>query len=47
MALPARVTSAYTPLAEDVLLLDAAGKDSTGTLDGACLPSSWQCGVHK
>jgi hypothetical protein len=30
MALPATMTSACSPLAEDILLLDVAKKDSTG-----------------
>jgi hypothetical protein len=31
MALPSTMTWASKPLAEDILLLDAAKKDSTGT----------------
>jgi hypothetical protein len=33
MALPATMISAYRPLAENILLLDVAKKDSTGTFE--------------
>jgi hypothetical protein len=40
MAPPAAMTSSYRPLAEDLLLLDAAKKDSTGTFKRPPIASS-------
>jgi len=38
MALPSTMTSAYRPLAEDMLLLDVAKKDSTGAFKRPASP---------